>query len=228
MSFPRKRESRDRWIPACAGMTSAYMAKITSSFILRRLHSLSGVFPIGAFLLEHMFSNSFILFGPEAYNRQIYFLQSFPFVVFLEITFIAIPILYHAGYGIFVTVSGRTNLSSYPYTQNFLYTLQRITGIIALIYIAYHVYETRIVNVLYGTEISFARMAEIMVNPVIFWFYVVGLAAVCFHFANGIWGFCVSWGITVSEKSQRNVGIVSAALGLFIFIVGTLSLIRLL
>jgi len=202
--------------------------KISSSFILKRLHSLSGVFPIGAFLLEHMFSNSLILFGPDAYNRQIHFLQSLPFVVFFEITFIAIPILYHAGYGIFVTVSGRTNLSSYPYTQNFLYTLQRISGGIALIYIAYHVYETRLVNALYGTEISFARMQEIMANPIIFWFYVIGLAAVCFHFSNGLWGFCVSWGITVSEKAQRHVGIASAALGLLIFIVGTLSLIRLL
>ncbi|MBI4358536.1 MAG: succinate dehydrogenase [Candidatus Omnitrophica bacterium] len=151
-----------------------------------------------------------------------------PFVVFLEITFIGLPILYHAGYGIFVTLSGKTNLSSYPFTQNYLYTLQRITGIIALIYIAYHVYETRIVNAVYGTEVSFARMQEIMSNPFLFWFYVVGLAAVCFHFANGVWGFCVSWGITVSEKSQRNVGISFGALGLIIFIVGTFSLIRLL
>jgi succinate dehydrogenase / fumarate reductase, cytochrome b subunit len=202
--------------------------KISSSFILKRLHSLSGVFPIGAFLLEHMFSNSLILFGPEAYNRQIHFLQSMPFVVFMEITFIGIPILYHAGYGIFVMVSGKTNLSSYPYTQNYLYTLQRITGIVSLIYIAYHVYETRIMNALYGTEVSFARMQEIMANPIMFWFYVVGLAAVCFHFSNGIWGFCVSWGLTVSEKAQRNVGIGFGALGFLIFIVGTLSLIWLL
>ena len=202
--------------------------KISSSFILKRLHSLSGIFPIGAFLLEHMFSNAFILFGPEAYNGQIRFLNSLPFVTFMEITFIGIPILYHAGYGIFVTVSGRTNLSSYPYTQNFLYTLQRFSGGVALIYIFYHVYETRIAHAFYGTEVSFARMAEIMSNPVMFWFYVMGLAAVCFHFANGIWGFCVSWGITVTAKAQRQVGIAAAALGLLIFAVGTFSLIRLL
>jgi len=201
---------------------------VSSSFILKRLHSLSGVFPIGAFLLEHMFSNALILFGPEAYNRQIAFLQSFPFVVFMEVTFIGLPILYHAGYGIFVTLSGRTNLSSYPFTQNYLYTLQRITGIIALVYIAVHVYETRIVNAMYGTEVSFARMQEIMSNPIMFWFYMVGLAAVCFHFANGVWGFCVSWGLTVSAKSQRDVGIVFGVLGFLIFIVGTFSLVRLL
>ena len=203
-------------------------SKVSSSFILKRLHSLSGIFPIGFFLLEHMFSNAFILFGPDAYNHQIDFLRSMPFVVFLEITFIGLPILYHAGYGLFVTFSGKTNLSSYPHTQNFLYTLQRITGIVALAYIIYHVYETRIENALYGTEVSFARMQEIVSNPLVFWFYIIGLAAVCFHFANGIWGFCVSWGITITPKSQRKVGIAFGALGLFIFIVGTFSLIRLL
>ncbi len=202
--------------------------RIDSSFILRRLHSLSGVFPLGFFLLEHMFSNAFILFGPEAYNRQIHFLQSLPFVVFLEITFIALPILYHSIYGIVVTITGKTNYSSYPHTQNALYILQRITGIIALIYIAYHVYETRIVNAMYGTEISFARMQDIMSRPVIFWFYILGLAAVCFHFANGIWGFCVSWGFTVSDRAQRRVGIAFGLLGLLIFVIGTLSLVHLL
>ena len=200
---------------------------ISSVFILKRLHSLSGVFPIGVFLIEHMYSNSFILFGPEAYDRQIRFLQSLPFVVFFEIVFIAIPILYHAGYGIFVTVSGKSNFSSYPYTQNFLYTMQRITGILSLLYIAYHAYHTRIVNALYGTEVSFARMQELLATPWVFWFYVAGLAAVCFHFANGIWGFCVSWGLTVSAKSQRMVGIGFGTLGLLLFAVGTWSIIRL-
>ena len=198
------------------------------TFILRRLHSLSGVFPIGVFLLEHMFSNAFILFGAEAYNRQIHFLQSLPLAVFMEIFVIGVPILYHSVYGIVVTVTGKRNLSSYPYTQNFLYTLQRITGILALIYIGYHVYETRIMNALYGTEVSFARMQEIMSIPGMFWFYLMGLAAVCFHFSNGIWGFCVSWGLTVSAKAQRNVGIIFGSLGFIIFIVGTWSLIHLL
>ena len=108
--------------------------QIPPSFILRRLHSLSGVFPIGFFLLEHIFSNSLILRGPEAYNRQIHFLQSLPFVLFLEIVFIALPILYHSIYGLVVTVTGKTNLSSYPYTQNLFYMLQRVTGIITLIF----------------------------------------------------------------------------------------------
>jgi len=39
-----------------------------TSFLLRRLHSLSGIIPIGAFLLEHFISNAEAFKGPIAYG----------------------------------------------------------------------------------------------------------------------------------------------------------------
>ena len=52
-----------------------------TSFLLRRLHSLSGIIPIGLFLIEHFVSNAFATNGPEAYTQQVKLLSSFPFVV---------------------------------------------------------------------------------------------------------------------------------------------------
>ncbi|MCZ6683513.1 MAG: hypothetical protein O7B26_10035, partial [Planctomycetota bacterium] len=54
--------------------------------------------------------------------------------------------------------------------------------------------------------------------------YVVGLAAAVYHFANGIWSFCVSWGITVGEKAQKAVGMFATAVGLVLFLWGSVSL----
>ena len=99
-----------------------------SSFILRRLHSLSGVVPIGAFLVEHFISNSEATKGVQAYNDQVKFLTSLPFVHVLEWVFIFIPILYHALYGIYIWYRGESNVSEYPWTGNWLYTSQRWTG----------------------------------------------------------------------------------------------------
>lgn len=203
-------------------------AAVSPHFWLRRLHSLSGIFPIGAFLLEHMFSNALIVKGAAAYDAQIAFLSGLPYVLFLEVFFIYIPILYHAFYGFYVMFTGKNNLAWYPYPGNILYSMQRWTGILALIYIGYHAYHTRFVNLLYGTEVSYARMAEIMTSsPFMLWFYILGLAAVMFHFANGIWGFLISWGITVGPKAQKVSGIVCIAVGLSIFIIGVNSLIHL-
>lgn len=201
--------------------------KVSPHFWLRRLHSLSGVMPLGAFILEHMFTNSYILQGADVYNEKIAGLQGLPYVAFLEIGFIGLPILFHAFYGFYIIFTGKRNLSSYPYTANFLYSLQRLTGIIAFAYIAYHVYHTRIVNVLYGTEVSYARMAEFMKDPKILAFYLTGLAAVMFHFANGLWGFFISWGLTVGPKAQKVSGWICALIGIVLFVAGFNALIHL-
>lgn len=188
---------------------------------------MTGVFPIGAFLLEHMFSNAFILRGAEAYNNQIAFLSGLPFVIWLEIFFIYIPILYHALYGFYVMFTGKSNLAWYPYPANILYSLQRWTGTVTFVYVLYHAYHTRFVNLLYGTEVSYARMQELMHDPRIFVFYIVGLAAVMFHFANGLWGFLISWGITIGPRARTISGVICGLTGLVLFITGLNALIHL-
>ena len=59
-----------------------------TSFIWRKLHSLLGIVPIGAFLLEHLLSNFEALHGPLAYGEQVKFLNSLPLVRVLEWVFI--------------------------------------------------------------------------------------------------------------------------------------------
>lgn len=190
------------------------------SFVLRRLHSLSGVVPIGLFLLEHMWTNSFATRGPAAYDQQVEFLRSLPYVVVLEAGFIWIPILFHAFYGFYVMITGKSNLRSYPSAANWLYLMQRITGVITFAFVCWHVWETRIASDLFGYDVNFNMMVGILKNPWIFWFYVLGIASVMFHFGNGLWGFLVSWGITVGPRSQRIAGWASFALGLILFFVG--------
>ncbi len=63
-----------------------------TSFIWRKLHSLLGIIPIGAFLIEHLLSNFEALKGPAAYAAQVKFLNSLPLVRVLEWTFIFIPL----------------------------------------------------------------------------------------------------------------------------------------
>src|ERR1700680_3153964 len=85
------------------------------SFFWRRLHSLSGIVPVGAFLLEHFVSNAFATRGPLAYGDQVKFLTGLPFVPVLEIFGIYIPLLYHALYGFYIWFRGQTNVANYPW-----------------------------------------------------------------------------------------------------------------
>src|SRR5260370_12277390 len=66
-----------------------------SSYFWRRLHSLSGIIPVGAFLLEHIFfSNAIAINGPQAYARQVKLLCSLPLVVVLYAFAIWLPITF--------------------------------------------------------------------------------------------------------------------------------------
>jgi succinate dehydrogenase / fumarate reductase cytochrome b subunit len=69
------------------------------TFVLRKLHSLLGIIPIGAFLLEHLLSNFEALKGPIAYGAQVKFLNGLPMVRVLEWVFIFITAFMASGSG---------------------------------------------------------------------------------------------------------------------------------
>lgn len=170
---------------------------------LKRLHSLLGVVPIGFFVVQHLVVNHFIVYGEEKFNVAANFMASLPFVVVLEIFVIYLPILFHAVLGVYIVFTVRYNNKRYSYGRNWLFTLQRISGIITLIFIAWHVYQTKVQVALGTVELNAGLMQDILSNPVMFWFYIVSVLAVVFHLANGLWGFCVSWGITQSARAQK-------------------------
>ena len=111
------------------------------SFLWRKLHSLSGIVPIGAFLVEHILSNFEAVNGPLAYGLQVKFLNSLPLVRVLEWVFIFIPLTFHALYGVWIAFRGRANVNVYPWAGNWMYLTQRITGLIAFAYIVQHVWR---------------------------------------------------------------------------------------
>ena len=103
-----------------------------TSFLLRRLHSLTGIIPVGAFLFEHLLiSNAAAIGGPTAYARQVRFLASLPLVPALELFGIWLPILFHALYGFYIWFRGESNITDYPWAGNWMFTAQRWTGGVA-------------------------------------------------------------------------------------------------
>jgi len=197
-----------------------------TSFLLRRLHSLTGIIPVGAFLLEHFISNAFATKGPAAYTKQVELLTSFPFVVGLELFGIWLPILFHAGYGFYIWYRGESNVSEYPWTGNWMYTAQRWTGAVAFIYIVYHTWNLRFtgVHLLSHPAASFGKVQQELQSPWMVVFYAIGIVAACWHFAYGVWLFAAKWGITVGENARRRFGYLCFVLGVLLIVVGLASL----
>ncbi|MGL6145906.1 MAG: succinate dehydrogenase, partial [Macrococcoides caseolyticum] len=120
------------------------MARSDKSFALRRLHSLLGVIPLGVFLIQHLVINHFAVAGPESFNKASDFMWNLPFKIALETLVIYLPILFHAIYGIFIAFTAKNNVQRYSTFRNWMFLLQRVTGVIAFIFIAVHVWQTRV------------------------------------------------------------------------------------
>ncbi|WEK53382.1 MAG: succinate dehydrogenase cytochrome b558 subunit [Candidatus Cohnella colombiensis] len=191
-----------------------------NSYLPRKLHSLLGVIPLGLFLAEHALTN-FTAYegGVEGFKSAIDLLNSLPLVWVIELFVIWLPILFHGVYGLYIAYQSDLNMGRFQYRRNWAFALQRITGVITFIFVAWHVYETRVQIALGNVahEDLGAHMNQIFSSPLTTAFYAVGVIAASFHFANGIWAFLVSWGITVGPRSQK----VSANICTVIFVIIT-------
>jgi len=195
-------------------------------FTLRRLQSLTGLVPVGAFLFEHLLTNSFALKGARAYNAGVDVLRGLPYLYALELLLIALPIALHAALGVWIWWDARFNVRQVPRRQNVLFTLQRLTGLFLVAYIAYHVATTRFAH-WFGMDNHdlFALMEHKLQNPAIFAFYVAGVLAAAFHLGNGLWGFALHWGLLTGQRAQRRWTWAGIGVSLALALVGVNSLL---
>ena len=196
------------------------------SFLLRRLHSLTGIIPVGLFLIEHFVSNAFATKGPDAYTKQVELLTGFPFVVGLELFGIWLPILYHSLYGFYIWFRGDSNVGDYPWVGNWMYAAQRWTGAIAFFYMAWHTWHLRFsgIHLLTHPASSFGKVQLEFQNPWAVAFYAVGIFCASWHFAYGLWLFAAKWGITTGDRARRRFGYVCFAIGLLFVLVGAVTM----
>lgn len=201
------------------------MAKSKNEFYLRRLHSLLGIIPIGAFLIVHLMINHQATQGAEAFNRAAGFMESLPFLLVTELILIYIPILYHGLYGIHIAFTAKENIGHYSLFRNWMFALQRLTGIIAFVFIFVHLWQTRLQKLFFGKEISYDMMHQTLQNPIWVIIYIICVIAVIFHFSNGIWSFLVTWGFLQSKKSQRIFTWVSLIIFLILSYIGVTAIL---
>lgn len=203
-------------------------------FLLRRLHSLSGIVPVGGFLLFHLIENSRAMQGAESYNEAIRSINSMPFVWALEIFAIFLPLYFHAVYGIYIATDAKNNLPNYRYGRNAAFVVQRVSGLLTLFFVTWHIWEFRVQKALgaYGQYVggesmsglpSFDVVQKAFQNNVIAAAYIIGIVAAAYHLCNGIYTFLITWGITIGPKSQRLSNIITNAAFVLVSALGIVS-----
>lgn len=210
-------------------------------FTLRRLHSLCGIIPVGAFLINHLLANSTAFLGEEHFNHHIELIQSLPWLLPIEILFIFLPLAFHGIYGVVIAWQGQMNQGQYPYADNWRYTLQRVTAYIMIVFVAVHLLHYRFAHWFGGAGYEYHAAGEHMgfflftgqgfgwLLPTWLWMvlYAIGLTAAVYHFCNGIVTFCITWGIVIGDESRKRLSVACAGLAAVLMIWGILSLVAL-
>lgn len=212
-------------------------------FLIRRLHSLSGLVPVGAYMCVHLLTNASLLAGASVFQNNVFTIHSIPFLPLVEWAFIFGPILFHAIVGIWIAQTGRSNTQQYRFGSNFRYTWQRITGYIAIIFIFTHVFHLHgwfhtdwwlksVAEPLGMAQFKPYNAASSLADAMnsfggIVWpvFYLIGVLACTFHLANGIWTAGITWGVWLTPKAQQRASIACALFGLLIGSAGIASLV---
>jgi len=198
-------------------------------FLLRRLHSLSGI-TFGGYVTLHLTINASVVEG-SVYQTQVNTIHSLPFLPLVEWGLLFLPLIYHAIYGTWIALTGQPNVINYAYGRNWLYLLQRISAAILFFFILFHVMALK--HGLFGTGLSFTWQEALaslgrhmhQFGFVTYVVYPLGILAACFHFANGMWAAGITWGLTVGARAQRRWGIVCLVLFLASLTAGTTALI---
>src|SRR5262249_3692194 len=111
-------------------MQAPLLVPAKRGFLLRRLHSLSGVVPVGVFLIEHLWTTAKARAGQASFDRAVREINPLPLLPVIEIFGIFLPLAFHAIYGVKLAFDSRPNVVKYPYSRNWLYTMQRVTGLV--------------------------------------------------------------------------------------------------
>jgi succinate dehydrogenase / fumarate reductase cytochrome b subunit len=150
-----------------------------------------------------------------------------------------LPIIFHAVYGIVIVRSGMPNNSSYPYRKNWRYTLQRATGMIAFVFIFWHVFHMHgwihsekwleaiagwggLFEKYNATSSAAAAMQASILVPIV---YTIGVLSCVFHLANGIWTFGITWGLWTTPLAQRRADYACIGFGILLAAVSMGSIV---
>lgn len=130
---------------------------IPNAFIGKRLHSLTGLFLV-LFLFEHLFTNSqaalFIGDDGLGFVQAVNWLHSLPYLPVIELTLLGFPFVFHGIWGIQSLFSAKVNSfrqdgatpALQAYSRNQAYTWQRISALILVVGLFFHVTTMRFLH----------------------------------------------------------------------------------
>ncbi len=189
--------------------------------LARRLHSISGIVPVGVFLVLHLATNSAARDGADAYNAMARRMQGLPGLAAIEILLVAVPLFFHAIYGLFL-IAEEPPPARLPALSLSLRFAQRVTGTVLFAFVLFHLWTARLVQIRDHESLDLFRlMQSALANPWIRAAYAAGILAAAFHLSAGVWTFSEGWGLATATRPRTRRAVAAASVVLFLALAAT-------
>lgn len=199
---------------------------------IRKLLSLS-VVPLGAFVLFHLWTTAALLESHTLYERQVSYIERSPLVRPFAIVFVLVPLAFHTIDGLWRWVRKlQRDEDRNAYGTPMKLLLERISGIAVLLFVTFHLWETRTWRGQSTLPGSATRLVEHLssANHGIPWIalgYLVGTGATIFHLVNGFTSVCATWGLAQAPRQERAARVILRAFGILLYGITTATIIQL-
>jgi succinate dehydrogenase / fumarate reductase cytochrome b subunit len=176
------------------------------SFVRSRVASFLAVFPLGVWVVVHLWHNLYAFSGPNAWQSAVTG-YAHPFAEALVGVIVLLPLAMHVVWGTGRLLTTRPNNVNYPFYNNLKYLLQRLTAVGVLFFLGAHLWlafiRPRIVE---GHAEPFADIShEMHFNAPTLVVYLLGTLGVAYHLANGLQTVAMGWGLVETQRGLRRL-----------------------
>jgi succinate dehydrogenase/fumarate reductase cytochrome b subunit (b558 family) len=226
-------DARDGTALGLTTTTMTSFSKVRRWFGLGRLHSATGVVPVGAFFVLHLWTNARAMQGRAAYDHLVRRLQATPGLALLEVLGILAPLAFHAGYGVLMALGVVPSPSPPRHAKSWSRSVQRLTGAATLGFVCFHLWSLRAQVALgrmrppdfFSTLCDSLSSTTSLGIPLAASAYLFGLASTAYHFANGFETFCLRFELVTEERSAKVLSAACTLLGMTLFLAGARTVV---
>jgi len=199
-------------------------ASASAALRVRRAFTLSGVVPLGAFIVLHLALNARALWGGWAFVGTVDALHRIPGLPLVEALLVFAPLLFHGALGLWLVATRTTLAPPAPYPRGMRIAM-RASGVGVLAFLALHLPAIRFhlrATRLGGGELATLLDAQLSTTwhgvPWQGLVYLAGTACVTLHFVCGLWGvYATSRAGHDSARHRRRAAWGALVLGLLMW-----------
>lgn len=157
----------------------------------------------------HYVINSFVLAGPGSFNGVLAALRGLPLITAVKVVFLAVPLIIYIFMGLVIVYRSSANVISYNYYWNWIYLLQRVSGIVGFAFVLIYGWSMHLGPAVRDGTVDFNYVQRVLAPGWMKAVFIAGLVALVFHLSTALATALMTWGVVATRRARFAAAIAS-------------------